>query len=640
MQLSFYQILTLLVPAFPVLGFLIHFFAGSAIKPAWSGVLASFWVLLSFALSVLLFVHIDQEGPQQVVLFEWIHTAEMHLPFAFYIDHLSSIMMMLITGVGGLIHVYSTGYMHGDRDFNRYFSYLNLFVFFMLLLVMGDNFIVLFAGWEGVGLCSYLLIGFWYENHDYNKAANKALIINRIGDLALLLGIFMLFQQTGSFSFSAIQQFLSPDANVAGSTSIPSSTIFWITLLLFIGATGKSAQIPLFTWLPDAMAGPTPVSALIHAATMVTAGIYLILRNQLLFSMSPETLDIILYTGLLTSLMAGIIALKQTDCKKILAYSTVSQLGLMFFALGLGAGNAAFFHLLTHAFFKALLFLAAGSVIHALHGEQDIRKMGGLKAYLPVTRWVFLAGVLAIIALPPFSGFFSKDAILLYAYQRSPVLWALGLISGLITAWYMVRLYLLIFYGNTRMDAYAKASIHDAPASMAFPLVILALLSITGGLLNVPALFHGNQWLDNTLSGIIAFEKLSLSHATEWILMTISVSLILLLAWLAYRLYHIRQHVPSENEDVSPVVIINWVKQKFYIDALYERVITRPAYYFAGFLTFIIDKKGIDGLVEGSGGASQFLASKWRETQNGFISYYLFAMALGMLGILVIYIVL
>jgi len=374
-QLSLYQILTLLVPAFPVLGFLILFLAGSAVKPAWSGILASCWVLLSFVLSVLLFIHIDQTEPLQVVLFDWIRTTEIHIPVAFYIDHLSAIMMMLITGVGGLIHVYSAGYMHGDRDFNRYFSYLNLFVFFMLVLVMADNFIVLFAGWEGVGLCSYLLIGFWYENSDYNKAANKALIINRIGDLALLLGVFLLFQYTENVSFSGIQQFLSQGSDAAGNESLNSQTIFWITLLLFIGATGKSAQIPLFTWLPDAMAGPTPVSALIHAATMVTAGIYLIVRNQFLFDLSPETLDIILYTGLLTSLMAGMIAIKQTDCKKVLAYSTVSQLGLMFFALEPAAANAAFFHLLTHTFFKALLFLAAGSIIHAFHRQQDIRKM-------------------------------------------------------------------------------------------------------------------------------------------------------------------------------------------------------------------------------------------------------------------------
>ena len=376
----------------PLIGFLGYLWYGRWLSEKQAGTLASSWIVVSFILSVVLFFEVSSTGTAvQIHLFDWINTGKFHVPFALQVDQLSVIMMLLITGVGSLIHIYSIGYMHGDAGFNRFFSYLNLFIFFMLVLVMANNYVLMFAGWEGVGLCSYLLIGFWYKNHDYNAAANKAFIMNRIGDLCLLFGLFMIFSQFGSFVYADIN--LQASNNVGLNTTV----ITGITLLLFAGATGKSAQLPLYTWLPDAMAGPTPVSALIHAATMVTAGIYLIIRSNVLFIMAPFTNDIIMVIGLTTAIFAGLIAFKQNDIKKVLAYSTVSQLGLMFFALGLGAYGAAFFHLLTHAFFKALLFLGAGSVIHGLNGEQDIRNMGGLKKYMKSTHIVFLIGVLLLI---------------------------------------------------------------------------------------------------------------------------------------------------------------------------------------------------------------------------------------------------
>ncbi len=641
------QLIALLIPALPLFGFFIHFLFGKWIKPGFSGWIASFWVFVSFLFSASLFLQIPKEGKQHVHLYTWLKSGAFQVDFAFTIDALSSIMMMLITGVGTLIHLYSIGYMHNDKEIRRFFSYLNLFVFFMLILIMADNFILLFAGWEGVGLCSYLLIGFWYQNHAYNAAANKAFIVNRIGDLAFLLGVFLLFQHTGTLTFESINQFFSsgqpviPNSSVALTTEpLAPGTILAITLLLFLGATGKSAQIPLFTWLPDAMAGPTPVSALIHAATMVTAGIYLILRNHALFMLSPATMDIIMATGLLTSIFGGLVALKQHDCKKILAYSTVSQLGLMFFALGLGAYHAAFFHLLTHAFFKALLFLGAGSVIHALHGEQDIRRMGGLAGKLKLTRWVFLAGVLAIIALPPFSGFFSKDAILLAAYQKSPLWWLLGLFAGLLTVWYMLRLYFVMFHGNSRLDQQQEKSLHDAGTEMAVPLVVLAVFSVAGGLLNIPSLFLGNQWLSTYLSSVIPLSVSHVSHATEWVLMGTSTLCVLGVTLFARNKYSVLKHVPCEDNSLKNNRLQYMFAGKFFVDEVYHAVIVNPVQKLSDFLFSYIDRKWIDGLVEGTGRLSLFLGSKWKETQNGFISYYLFAMALGMIGILVIFILL
>ena len=427
--------LAVLVPALPLLGFLITGLAYKRLKHNQAGIIASIAVGLSFLISVSLFFMLRNSGQNSatVTLFNWIALGNMNIPFAFLIDHLSLTMMLIITGVGTLIHIYSIGYMHGDDRVNSFFAQMNLFTFSMLLLVMGANYLVLFIGWEGVGLCSYLLIGFWFKNPAYNYAARKAFVMNRIGDVGFILGIILLFYTFKSVSFSEI-------FTQAATLQVGAPVITLITLLLLVGAVGKSAQIPLYTWLPDAMAGPTPVSALIHAATMVTAGIYMIARSSILYNLAPITLNIIIVIGMATATFAAIIGLKQNDIKKVLAYSTVSQLGYMFLALGLGAYSTGVFHVTTHAFFKALLFLGAGSVIHAMGGEQDIRKMGGLRKKMPITYITFLAATLAISGIPPFSGFFSKDMILSKALEHNILLYILALGTALITCFYMFRL--------------------------------------------------------------------------------------------------------------------------------------------------------------------------------------------------------
>src|SRR5882762_206335 len=430
------DILTTLVPVLPLLGFLIISWRVKRLQYGTTVVIACGVVLVSFIISAALFLELlgrpEDQRFFEVILFNWISAGSFHATIGFLIDPLSSVMLLIITGVGFLIHVYSLGYMQGDDGFNRFFSYLNLFVFFMLLLVMGSNYLLMFVGWEGVGLCSYLLIGFWFKYEDYTDAANKAFIMNRIGDLGLIIGVILIFIQFGSIEYQ--QVFVQ-----VGTRAMGSPVLTLITILLFIGAMGKSAQIPLYTWLPDAMAGPTPVSALIHAATMVTAGVYMVARNNILYSLSPIAMELVLVVGLATALFAATIALAQNDIKKVLAYSTVSQLGLMFVALGVGAYASGIFHMATHAFFKALLFLGAGSVIHAMHHEQDIRKMGGLRKYIPTTHATFLIGVLAISGIPPFAGFFSKDEILANAFRQSPIAWGVAVLASLLTAFYMFR---------------------------------------------------------------------------------------------------------------------------------------------------------------------------------------------------------
>lgn len=619
----------------PLIGFLGYLWYGRWLSEKQAGTLASSWIVVSFILSVVLFFEVSSTGTAvQIHLFDWINTGKFQVPFALQVDQLSVIMMLLITGVGSLIHIYSIGYMHGDAGFNRFFSYLNLFIFFMLVLVMANNYVLMFAGWEGVGLCSYLLIGFWYKNHDYNAAANKAFIMNRIGDLCLLFGLFMIFSQFGSFVYADINLQAS---NIVG---LNTTVITGITLLLFAGATGKSAQLPLYTWLPDAMAGPTPVSALIHAATMVTAGIYLIIRSNVLFIMAPFTNDIIMVIGLTTAIFAGLIAFKQNDIKKVLAYSTVSQLGLMFFALGLGAYGAAFFHLLTHAFFKALLFLGAGSVIHGLNGEQDIRNMGGLKRYMKSTHIVFLIGVLAIIALPPFAGFFSKDNILTAAFIKSPLLWVMALISGLLTVFYMLRLYFVVFQGKERMDSKVASHIHESPMVMLLPLFVLAILSVFGGLMNIPELFHGTKWLENFITPIVSMSDVHLDHSTEWMLLGFSLVAILVVGYIAYHKYVRSFIVPESDIQTDQMPIGRLLKEKFYVDELYNAIIVKPIFSISKMVMSFFEEKVIHQITNGSGQLTLFLSGAIRKTQNGFISYYLFAMALGVLGILTIFIIL
>ncbi|HXO74321.1 MAG TPA: NADH-quinone oxidoreductase subunit L, partial [Puia sp.] len=433
----------------------------NSLSKSLTGIIGSGTVLLSFVVSLLIFGQVRQPGFESTVVtfFDFISVGKLHIPFAFQIDQLSILFLLIITGVGFLIHLYSTSYMHEEEapHFARYFSYLNLFVFSMLLLVLGANFIILFIGWEGVGLCSYLLIGYWFKNLDYGNAAKKAFVMNRIGDLGFLIAVFLMINTFGSVTFSEV---------FSQAHSAKVGTLTAITLLLFVGATGKSAQIPLYTWLPDAMAGPTPVSALIHAATMVTAGIYMIARSHVLYDLTPITQGIVAVIGLLTALLAATIALKQDDIKKVLAYSTVSQLGYMFLGLGVGAYTGAVFHVMTHAFFKALLFLGAGSVIHAMGGEQDMRKMGALSKKMPITHLTFLIGCIAIAGIPPFAGFFSKDEILAAAYGQSPVYYVIGVFTALLTAFYMFRLYAMTFRGQFRGTHDQEHHLHESPAAI------------------------------------------------------------------------------------------------------------------------------------------------------------------------------
>lgn len=461
----------------PLVGFFILFGCRHLLPKSWSGWVATLLMGLSFSAAVQTFLQLRQTGIFTVPLFHWFDIGNISFQQALLVDPLSILMTLIITGVGFLIHLYSIGYMSHDEEPGRFFSYLNLFVFFMLVLVLSDSYLGMFVGWEGVGLCSYLLIGFWHRTPAYNQAAKKAFIMNRIGDLGFILGLFGILATFGSCTFSAV---------FSQAWALPSGfpMLTFITLCLFVGAMGKSAQIPLYTWLPDAMAGPTPVSALIHAATMVTAGIYMMARSHVLYSLSPFTLAFVIGIGATTALVGGVIALAQRDIKKVLAYSTVSQLGFMFVALGLGSYTVALFHMTTHAFFKALLFLGAGSVIHALDGEQNLSKMGGLLKSLPVTALTFLVGVLAIMGMPPFSGFFSKDAILIAAAERSWLLFGFMTLLSILTALYMMRLFYLAFMGSSRVDP--RVHPHESPWTMTLPLILLALLSLGGGLLNLP----------------------------------------------------------------------------------------------------------------------------------------------------------
>jgi NADH-quinone oxidoreductase subunit L len=615
------QLLSILIPGLPLLGFLIHVLFGSKISKSLAGMHASFWPIASFVICCLFYGQVAAESSINVHLFDWFQVGDINIPFGFQIDRLSILMLLIISGIGSLIHIYSIGYMHDDEGFNRFFSYLNLFIFFMMMLVMANNYVLMFVGWEGVGLCSYLLIGFWFSNSEYNAAARKAFVMNRIGDLALVIGLIIMAKTYGTLTFSELF-----DGRLS---TIDAGMIGIITLLLFAGATGKSAQIPLFTWLPDAMAGPTPVSALIHAATMVTAGIYLIVRSNVLFSLAPMTLDLIMYVGIITAIVAGTIAIKQNDIKKVLAYSTVSQLGLMFFALGLGAYEAAFFHLLTHAFFKALLFLGAGSVIHGMSGEQDMTHMGGLRSSMKFTHILVLIGVLAIIALPPFAGFFSKDNILAAAYMRSPILWAIGLISGLITAFYMMRMYFLTFWGENRASHDVQHHIHESPMTMTLPMSILAVLSVIGGFLNIPEIFHGSKSLMHFLSPVVSIhEGQHLSHATEYMMMGVSITAILAMVGLAYYFYVTKKYLPVQSHDENSVGDL--LQNKYYLDDIYNGAIGRPARYLASFTDNTLEQKVVDGSVKGIGSLSNTLSTFVGKSQSGNISYYLIAMAIAM----------
>ena len=616
-----------LIPLFPLIGFLINGFFGKKLSKSVSGAIACISILASFVVAVLVFMelHAATNKSQVVEIFSWINSDTLKIPFSFLVDPLSSWFLLIITGIGFLIHVYSTGYMHDDEGFSRFFTYLNLFIFFMLLLVLGNNYLVMFVGWEGVGLCSYLLIGFWFKNTSYNKAANKAFVMNRIGDLGFLLGIFLIFTTFGTITFSEVFD---------KASAASSGTITAIALLLFIGAMGKSAQIPLYTWLPDAMAGPTPVSALIHAATMVTAGIYMVVRSNIFYSMSETASEFVAIVGALTALFAATIGLLQTDIKKVLAYSTVSQLGLMFLALGVGAYSSAVFHVTTHAFFKALLFLGAGSVIHAMGGEQDIRRMGGLKKALPITFMTMFLGTIAISGLPPFSGFFSKDEILAHVYEHSPALWFVGVLTSMLTAFYMFRMMFLTFWGSFRGTHDQKHHLHESPKSITIPLIILAALSVGGGLLGLPEFWHFDNFIGEYLDPVIIRKNPSiLSHDTEWMLMGLAVLSAIAVIYFAFQMFIKNSVLPVESEKQMK----GWQKMianKYYVDEFYDNLIRKPVDGISSAFYKFFDTKLIDGIVNGIGSSVKWTSGLVSKVQTGHIGFYIMAMVAGAIVIL------
>lgn len=620
----------------PLLGFLINGLFGKNLPKIVVGSLATAMVFASFCIALSIFMNFDSESqPVIVKAFEWFRVNGVQINFGFQIDQLSLMMVMIITGIGSLIHLYSIGYMSHDKGFYKFFTYLNLFIFSMLLLVMGSNYLILFIGWEGVGLCSYLLIGFWYTNEEYGKAARKAFIMNRIGDLALLIGIFMLASQTNAVDYLTIKE-------NAGKFELDGTVIIFITTSLFIGATGKSAQVPLYTWLPDAMAGPTPVSALIHAATMVTAGIYLVVRSNFLFTLAPTVQGVILFIGFLTAALAGFYALRQNDIKKVLAYSTVSQLGFMFIALGLGAYTTAMFHVMTHAFFKALLFLGAGSVIHAMSNEQDMRFMGGLKKYIPITHATFLIGTLAISGFPLLSGMISKDEILVAAFAKNPVYWVILFVLAAVTATYMFRLYYLTFHGEFRGTEEQKHHLHESPSNMTLPLIVLAVLSVLGGLINLPHFIgHGHyaklmEWLKPVLTEE-SFKQMEATlsgvpFGTEMILLGATVVMFFCVWFLVKNTY-----VNKKKQALPEQQYTGWEKlsaKKLYIDEIYNALIVKTVEGL-GRGGKMFDRGILDRFVDFVGEGAEDSGKAMKRIQNGNVENYILIMSLAV-GIILI----
>ncbi len=687
----------LLIPLFPLVGFIINASVGRRLSKSVSGGLACAAMIASFAVSAFLAAGVSGEHATalEYTLFDWMSSGNLHVPFTLRLDHLSSLMILVVTGIGSLIHIYSTGYMHdeSDSEYARYFSYLNLFASFMLVLVLGANFPVMFVGWEGVGLCSYLLIGFWFRKQSAADAGKKAFVVNRIGDFGFVLGMLLIFATFGTLDFQLVAAAAAGRAVENGVMGVMTVA----TLLLFLGATGKSAQIPLYVWLPDAMEGPTPVSALIHAATMVTAGVYMIGRNAVLFSHAPITLSIVAAIGVATALVAGTIGLVQNDIKRVLAYSTVSQLGYMFLAMGVGAYAAGIFHLYTHAFFKALLFLGSGAVIHALAGEQDLRNMGGLKKYLPVTYWTFLIGALAIAGVPLLSGFFSKDEILFRTFTASNpyrlLLWGIGMVTSLLTATYMFRLVFLAFHGERRVGAQASAhpeeeepaahaghgahgahhdahghghAPHDAPSSMAIPLILLAIGSVVAGYVGVPHAIGGNNRIERFLEP--SFEvsdrggrleaatppavegsqirpvAVQETHAanteagdnesTELKLMALSsgVAIAGILLAMYFWLWH-RSAADAMSRRLHGVYTL--LMNKYYVDEIYDAAIVQPIKLLSiGGLWKAADAGLIDGAVNGVGQTVRATSRVLRRVQTGSVRTYAASLFLGVALIL------
>jgi NADH-quinone oxidoreductase subunit L len=626
----------------PLIGFLFNGLRFKSGNYMLAGIVATGAAGISFICSVALVAQLfgGEQAPKFLAahFFDWITVGALRVSASVVVDHISAIMILVITGVGTLIHLFSIGYMSHDERPSKYFAYLNLFLFNMLLLVLGDNLLLMFVGWEGVGLCSYLLIGFWFTDKEKAAAGMKAFVTNRIGDAGFLLGIFMLFFTFGTVNFAEIIAKLPHIAELSWAGPMTLGCLF-----LFIGATGKSAQIPLYVWLPDAMAGPTPVSALIHAATMVTAGVYMIVRLNPLFLLAPNVMHVIAIIGALTCVMAASIGLTQWDIKKILAYSTVSQLGYMFLACGVGAFGAAMFHLMTHAFFKALMFLGSGSVIHAMHEEQDVRKMGGLKKYLPITHATFFIGWLAIIGLPPFAGFFSKDEILWQAYS-SPLghkmLWAMGALGAAFTAFYMTRLMALTFWGKSRVPKSVHP--HESPLSMTIPLIVLAVLSAIGGFIGIPSALaaylpgHPGNWLEGWFEGVIQtpFPVVAEhahevgSHAVELALMGVSVSIAAISAIIAYRFYLVTPEVPAKIA-TQLGGFYRLVADKYRVDEFYFASIIDPIVRGSRALWAYVDVNFIDRLTYVASDLVRGFGSAWRTLQNGNMQQYALYVAMG-----------
>lgn len=616
--------IALLLVLAPLVGFLINVFFGKNLGKTVSGVIGTLAVLVSFVTSCFFFGTLGSaKEPIQISLFEWIQIGTFKVDLGFLIDQLSVLWLLFVTGIGSLIHLYSISYMHEDENMHKFFAYLNLFVFFMITLVLGSNLLVLFIGWEGVGLCSYLLIGFWYKNQEYNDAAKKAFIMNRIGDLGLLIGIFILGRQFNTLDYTSLKTI------IAGATEINIYALSVAAFALFIGACGKSAQIPLYTWLPDAMAGPTPVSALIHAATMVTAGIFMITRLNFVFDLAPDVQNIIAIVGAVTSLVAAMIGLAQNDIKKVLAYSTVSQLGLMFLALGLGAYEVAVFHVITHAFFKACLFLGSGSVIHALHGEQDMRNMGGLRKVMPITFITMLVSSLAISGVPLFSGFFSKDEILLTAFHHNIPLWIIASVASVMTAFYMFRLIFLTFFQEFRGTEKQKNHLHESPALITIPLIILAILATFGGVISLP----GNSWLNDYLIPIVPKLATAAHHlgTTEYALMALAVVGGLVGIAIAYSKYIKNNTIPPADAEITGLTKV--VYNKYYVDELYDTLFVKTTNTLSNFFRDYIET-GLSNVVFGFGKVTNEMGHYGRKIQNGSIGLYLFVFVLGLCAII------
>ncbi|MBT6718237.1 MAG: NADH-quinone oxidoreductase subunit L [Nitrospina sp.] len=649
--------LTCLVPLFPLIGSIINGFFGLRIGKNAVGIIAAGSMALSFLTSILIFVGFLMlpEGQHvfEQVVWTWFGAGDFSVDFGFQVDPLTLVMMFVVTGVGFIIHVYAIGYMHEEFSFYRFFAYFNLFASMMLLLIMGNNFLLMFIGWEGVGCCSYFLIGYYFEKKSACDAGTKAFIVNRVGDFAFLLAVMYIFNIFGTIDFTEVMH-AAPEKLIYAGEAV---TI--ITLLLFVGATGKSAQIPLYTWLPDAMEGPTPVSALIHAATMVTAGVYMIVRCSVLFNLAPMTMMVVAGTGAATAIMAATIGMTQFDIKRVLAYSTVSQIGYMILACGVGAYTAAIFHLVTHAFFKACLFLGSGSVIHGIHGEQDMRKMGGLKNYMPVTYWTFLVSTLAIAGIPPLSGFFSKDEVLYHALMDGNIIfWGMGISAALLTAFYMFRLVFMTFHGESRVDPDVHP--HESPKVMTMPLVILAGLATVGGILGIP-LFHGWHILHNWLEPVLHFDLANAldhskhmlheagQHAPSWahllnpkehnlwleiFLMAFSACVAITGIVAAYIFYIKRPDLPEKFTKGQ------WgfelVQNKYGVDELYDEAFVKPTVEASHLLWKECDAKGIDGTVIGTAKSIGWLSERARAFQSGFVRNYALFIAVGFISLLLI----